>query len=105
MTIAQSLDLACLVEVHTTEELDIALQADAEIIGINNRDLTVFKTDLATTFRLTQKIPQDKIVISEIGLDPLFGFSGGPISLLKLLDRKLIGEAFNRRIENAFTGN
>ena len=68
MTIAQSLDLACLVEVHTTEELDIALQADAEIIGINNRDLTVFKTDLATTFRLTQQIPQDKIVISESGI-------------------------------------
>lgn len=43
---------------------------------------------------------KNKIVISEIGLDPLFGFSGGPISLLKLLDRKLIGEAFNRRIEN-----
>ncbi|HIA66595.1 TPA: indole-3-glycerol phosphate synthase TrpC [Candidatus Poribacteria bacterium] len=69
MKIAESLDLACLVEVHTTEELDIALQADAEIIGINNRNLKVFKTDLSTTFRLTQQIPQGKIVISESGIN------------------------------------
>jgi indole-3-glycerol phosphate synthase len=55
--------------VHTTEELDIALQADAEIIGINNRNLKVFKTDLSTTFRLTQQIPQGKIVISESGIN------------------------------------
>lgn len=67
--IAKSLDLACLVEVHTVEELDIALRADAEIIGINNRDLKVFRTDLSTTFHLTQRIPQGKIVISESGIN------------------------------------
>ena len=93
MTIAQSLDLACLVEVHTTEELDIALQADAEIIGINNRDLTVFKTDLATTFRLNQKIPQDKIVISESGIS-----SKEDVTQLQQIgvDAILVGESLMR---------
>ena len=93
MTIAQSLDLACLVEVHTTEELDIALQANAEIIGINNRDLTVFKTDLATTFRLTQQIPQGKIVVSESGIS-----SKEDVTQLRQIgvDAILVGESLMR---------
>ena len=43
---------------------------------------------------------KNKIVISEIGLDPLFGFSGGPISILKILDKKIMAEAFKRRTED-----
>ena len=50
--IATSLSLASLVEVHTEAELDIALNVGAEIIGINNRDLRTFNTDLATSFNL-----------------------------------------------------
>ena len=93
MKIAQSLDLACLVEVHTAEELDVALQADAEIIGINNRDLKVFKTDLATTFRLTQQIPQGKIVISESGIS-----SKEDVTQLRQIgvDAILVGESLMR---------
>lgn len=68
MGVATSLSLACLVEVHTREELDIALAADAEIIGINNRDLRTFHTDLATTFALRQTIPEDRVVVSESGI-------------------------------------
>ena len=93
MKIAQSLDLACLVEVHTAEELDVALQADADIIGINNRDLKVFKTDLATTFRLTQQIPQGKIVISESGIS-----SKEDVTQLRQIgvDAILVGESLMR---------
>jgi indole-3-glycerol phosphate synthase len=93
MRIAQSLDLACLVEVHTAEELDVALQADAEIIGINNRDLKVFKTDLATTFRLTQQIPEGKIVISESGIS-----SKEDVTQLRQIgvDAILVGESLMR---------
>ena len=54
MDIADSLSLASLVEVHTQEELAIALDVDAQIIGINNRDLRTFHTDIATTFRLRE---------------------------------------------------
>ena len=68
MEVAESLALACLVEVHTREELAIALDVDAQIIGINNRDLHTFHTDLATTFQLREVIPMDKVVVSESGI-------------------------------------
>ncbi len=67
--IARRIGLASLVEVHTAEELELALQAGAEIIGINNRDLKTFHTDIATTFRLRASIPSDKIVVSESGIN------------------------------------
>ncbi len=66
--VAKHLDLAALVEVHTQTELDIALDVGAEIIGINNRDLKTFHTDIATSFHLRKSIPNDKIVVSESGI-------------------------------------
>ena len=68
MDIAESLSLASLVEVHTDTELEIALDVGAEIIGINNRDLRTFHTDLATTFSLREFLPTGKIVVSESGI-------------------------------------
>jgi len=68
MDVAESLSLACLVEVHTQEELAIALDVDAQIIGINNRNLHTFETDIATTFRLRETIPTDRVVVSESGI-------------------------------------
>lgn len=66
--IAESLSLASLVEVHTEGELAIALDVGAEIIGINNRDLRTFHTDIATTFRLREAIPTGKVIVSESGI-------------------------------------
>ena len=66
--IAASLSLVSLVEVHTEEELEIALDADAAIIGINNRDLRTFNTTLDTTFKLLELIPEGKVVVSESGI-------------------------------------
>src|SRR6201990_20193 len=54
---ARALDLDCLVEVHDAEELERALEADAEVIGINNRDLDEQRIDLATTFELIPDVP------------------------------------------------
>jgi indole-3-glycerol phosphate synthase len=68
MDIAESLSLASLVEVHTDTELKIALDVEAEIIGINNRDLRTFHTDLATTFSLQESLPTGKVVVSESGI-------------------------------------
>ena len=65
---AQSLWLQCLVEVHTEGELQTALDAGAEIIGINNRDLHTFATDLAVTERLAPQVPRGKVVVSESGI-------------------------------------
>lgn len=65
---AQALGMGALVEVHNEAELATALDAGAEIIGINNRDLRTFHIDLETTFRLRRKIPKDKVVVAESGI-------------------------------------
>jgi len=69
MELAASLGLSCLVEVHTEAELDRVLTAGAKIIGINNRDLSSFRTELATTFSLLPKIAgREVVVVSESGI-------------------------------------
>jgi indole-3-glycerol phosphate synthase len=65
---AQSLSMQCLVEVHDESELETAVESDAEIIGINNRDLHTFTTDLAVTRRLAPQVPSDRVVVSESGI-------------------------------------
>jgi len=67
--LARELSLDCLVEVHNYKELDIALYSDAEIIGVNNRDLKTFKIDIETTLQLIKDIPHDRIVVSESGIE------------------------------------
>jgi len=62
------LGMAALVEVHNEEELKKALLVQPRLIGINNRDLETFKTDLQTTIRLKEKIPEGPIVVSESGI-------------------------------------
>lgn len=68
LIVAGILGLQCLVEVHDERELERALAAGARIIGINNRDLRTFRVDLATTSRLIDRIPRDRIVVSESGI-------------------------------------
>ncbi len=67
--LAESLGLDCLMEVHTQAELKKALQTKAQIIGINNRDLKTLKIDLKNTEHLVPHIPNDKIIISESGIE------------------------------------
>ena len=66
--IANILGMACLIEVHDEVEVERAINAGAQIIGINNRDLKNFKVDLKTTERLIKIIPNDRFVISESGI-------------------------------------
>jgi len=66
---ARSLDLDCLVEVHDAEELERALEEiDAEVIGINNRNLDEQSVDIATTFELMPDVPAGKTVVAESGI-------------------------------------
>ena len=66
---AAALSLDTLVEVHNEEELKCALEAGAEIIGINNRDLKTFEVSLATTERLAPRVPAGTLTICESGID------------------------------------
>ncbi len=90
LALAEELDLDALVEVHNRKELKLALGVDADIIGINNRDLKVFEVDLATTLGLKKLVPDDKIVVSESGIK-----NRADIELLAEhgIDAVLVGEA------------
>jgi len=82
--------MEALVEVHTEEELQRALSAGATVVGINNRDLGTFKTDIETTVRLRRHIPPEVVVVSESGI-------GTPSAVQTLkecgVDAVLVGEA------------
>jgi indole-3-glycerol phosphate synthase len=68
VSLSHSLGLRCLVEVHNESEVERAVLSEAEIIGINNRDLNTFSIDINTTRRLRPLIPQERIVVSESGI-------------------------------------
>ncbi|MBA7651806.1 Indole-3-glycerol phosphate synthase [subsurface metagenome] len=88
--LSRELGMSCLVEVHNEAELEIALRGQSRIIGINNRDLSTFTVDLATTERLRPLIPPGRIVVSESGIK-----DRGDMEKLKRwgVDAVLIGES------------
>src|SRR5215218_1798056 len=65
---ARGLDLDCLVEVHDERQLERALEADAEVIGINNRNLDEGTVEIATTYELMPDVPAGKTVVAESGI-------------------------------------
>ena len=66
--VAELCQMDVLVEVHTLEELDRALDVGAEIIGINNRNLTTFEVDLRATEEISEEVPESVTLVSESGL-------------------------------------
>ncbi|MGI8846073.1 MAG: indole-3-glycerol phosphate synthase TrpC [Thermoleophilaceae bacterium] len=65
---ARSLDLDAIVEIASDEELEVALEVDVDVIGINNRDLVDFSIDTRRTFDLLADVPAGKTVVSESGI-------------------------------------
>ena len=86
--------LDALVEVHTREELNHALGAGAEIIGINNRNLATFDVDLAVTEQLCRDVPDEIVLVSESGIK-----TPKDVARVKAcgVDAVLVGEALMRR--------
>ena len=68
LAMASQLAMTCLVEVHDQEELSRVLETEACLIGINNRDLRTFEVSLDTTLRLRPRIPSNRLVVSESGI-------------------------------------
>ena len=68
ITLGKQLGMAALVEAHTDEELARALEAGAEIIGINNRNLKTFEVSVETSLRLIESVPETCVAVSESGL-------------------------------------
>ncbi len=92
--VAHRLGMAVLVEVHNGEELDLALQLETPLLGINNRNLRTFEVTLETTLQLLARIPAHKIVVTESGI-----FSAQDVALMRQnnVHTFLVGEAFMRQ--------
>ncbi len=93
-SIAHSLGMAVLVEVHNGEELDLALQLETPLLGINNRNLRTFDVTLDTTLGLLARIPAGKTVVTESGI-----FTADDVKLMREnnVHTFLVGEAFMRQ--------
>lgn len=95
---AAELGLAALVEVHSAGEAERAAAAGCVLVGINNRDLTVFQTDLSTTLTLRPLLPDDCTVVSESGIssrEDIERLAAAPV------DAVLVGESLMRRTDVA----
>lgn len=67
--IAKEINLDVLLEVHDKDEMETALQTECQLIGVNNRNLKTFATDLDTTCRLAEMLPKDRFLVTESGIN------------------------------------
>lgn len=92
--VATQLGMSVLVEAHSQEEFERAIQLETSLIGVNNRDLRTFETSLETTFGLISALPEDRILITESGIhdraDVVLMRERGVFAFL-------VGEAFMRQ--------
>ena len=93
-TIAHQLGMAVLVEVHDGDELELALQLETPLVGINNRNLRTFDVTLKTTLGLLDRLPDDRIIVTESGI-----FTVDDVKLMRdnHVHTFLVGEAFMRQ--------
>lgn len=93
LDVANQCQLDVLTEVHDLEEMERALETDANIIGVNNRNLRTFEVDLGTTESLSEEVTGDCILVSESGI-----YTGEDTAKIRMwgADAILVGEALMR---------
>lgn len=93
ITVCDQLGMSALVEAHTAEEVDCALQAGARVIGVNNRNLKTFEVDLHTCIKLRGIVPQNVVFVAESGIQ-----TAQDVAILKKanVNAVLIGETLMR---------
>jgi indole-3-glycerol phosphate synthase len=93
LAIATSLGLAALVETHDEQEVEMALEAGASIIGVNNRDLATFEVDITLSYRLRRLVPPACVFVAESGIA-----APEDVALLREagVDAVLVGETLMR---------
>jgi indole-3-glycerol phosphate synthase len=98
LALSEELGMDALVEVHDDGELDTALAVGAKVIGVNNRDLATFHTDLTVTERLAKRIPEDRVLVAESGIR-----TASDVDRLGRVgaDAVLVGESLMREAEPA----
>ena len=94
--VAHELGMAVLVEVHDGDELELALQLETPLVGINNRNLRTFDVTLQTTLGLLSRLPDDRIIVTESGI-----FTADDVKLMRdhHVHTFLVGEAFMRQAD------
>ena len=93
VALARKLQLTALIEVHDKQELDRVLPIQPRLIGVNNRDLHTFTTDLGTSERLRPLVPADRTFVTESGIH-----TPADVARMRAADvgAFLVGEAFMR---------
>jgi len=106
--VAQSLGMDVLVEVHSQDEMEIALRVDGGLVGVNNRDLKTFHTTLDVTLGLAPLVPPDRLLVSESGIAThadvqRLGAAGARAVLVgeSLMRRADVGEALRELLGQA----
>ena len=94
--VAHELGMAVLVEVHDGDELELALQLETPLVGINNRNLRTFEVTLQTTLGLLSRLPDDRVIVTESGI-----FTADDVKLMRNhhVHTFLVGEAFMRQAD------
>lgn len=96
LSLSTELNMATLVEIYEESNLDRVLDAGADLIGVNNRDLRTFQVDVGRTLRLRERIPRDRLMVGESGIrtreDVLVLQQAG-------VDAMLVGESLMREAD------